>query len=132
MPVILNKVERINPQNRTAPAKWYASVKTVTQLSESAVARQIADETTLNRKEAEMALAQFEKVLINNLLQGNSVQMGDWGSFRLTCNSDSADRKEALTANSVKGLNIRFTPGKAIKEALKKANFVFAENLVKK
>jgi len=132
MPVILNKVARINPQNRTAPAKSYATVKTVSQLSESAVARQIADETTLNRKEAEMALAQFEKVLINNLMQGNSVQLGDWGSFHITCNSDSADTKEALTANAVKGLNIRFTPGKAIKEALKKANFVFAENLVSK
>ena len=132
MPVVLNKIERKNPQNMAAPPKWYATVKTVTQLSENAVARQIADETTLNRKEAEMALAQFEKVLITNLLQGNSVQLGDWGSFHLTCNSNCTDTKEALKANAVKGLNIRFTPGKAIKDALKNANFVFAESLVSK
>ena len=54
MPVILNKVERANPLNRSLPKKWYATIKTITQVSESAVARQIADETTLNRKEAEM------------------------------------------------------------------------------
>ena len=132
MPVILNRVERINPLNRTAPSKWYATVKTVSQVSEKEAAIQISDETTLNRKEAEMALDQFEKVLVANLLQGNSVQLGDWGSFHLTCNSESADTKEEITAASVKGLNIRFTPGKAIKEAIQKASFVFAENLVSK
>ncbi len=132
MPVFLNKVERGNPLKKTDPKKWYVTLKTVTQLKESDVARQIADETTLNRKEAEMALAQLEKVLITNLLASNSVQLGDWGSFHLTCNSEGMDTKEALTASAVEGLNIRFTPGKALKEALMKATFVFAEELVSK
>ena len=132
MPIILNRVERANPLNRSLPKKWYATIKTVSQVSESAVARQIADETTLNRKEAEMALAQLEKTLINNLLASNSVQLGDWGSFHLTCNSEGFDAKENVTAAAVKGLNIRFNPGKALKEALNKVSFVFAENLVSK
>ena len=132
MPIVLNKVARENPMDRTAPKKWYVTLKTVTQLREKEVARQIAEETTLNRKEAEMGLSQLEKVLLSNLLASNSVQLGDWGSFYLTCNSEGADTKEALTASAVKGLNIRFKPGKALKEALKKATFVFAENLVSK
>ena len=128
MPIILNRVERFNPLNKTK--KWYATLKTVSQVSESMAAKQIADETTLNRKEAEMALTQFEKVLINNLLSGNSVKLGDWGSFHLTCNSEASDTKEGVTAKNVKGLNIRFSPGKSLKEAIGKANFVFAETLV--
>ena len=132
MPVFLNRVERANPLNRSLPKKWYATIKTVMQIGESTVARQIADETTLNRKEAEMALTQLEKVLINNLLASNSVQLGDWGSFHLTCNSEGFDTKEGVTAAAVKGLNIRFAPGKALKEALNKAGFVFAEDLVSK
>jgi predicted histone-like DNA-binding protein len=129
MPVFLNKVERYNPL--TSVKKWYVTLKTVMQVSEREVAIQIADETTLNRKEAEMALSQFEKVLIANLLSGNSVKLGDWGSFYLTCNSAAADSKEALTVNAVRGLNIRFSPGKALKAAISKANFVFVENLIK-
>ena len=129
MPVLLNRVERMNPLDKTK--KWYLTLKTISQISEKEAAKQIADETTLNRKEAEMALAQFEKVLISNLLASNSVKLGDWGSFHLTCNSAGADAKETLTAKDVKGLNIRFTPGKALKEAIGKASFVFAENLVK-
>ena len=59
MPIILNRIERMNPL--TKAKKWYAALKTVTQVKESAVAKQIADETTLNRKEAEMAMAQLGK-----------------------------------------------------------------------
>lgn len=130
MPVLLNRIERSNPL--TKAKKWYVTIKTLSQIKENAVARQIADETTLNRKEAEMTLAQLEKILINNLLSSNSVQLGDYGSFHLTCNSEGKDVKEELTARSVKGLNIRFKPGKALRNALKGASFVFADNLTGK
>ena len=130
MPIILNRIERMNPL--TKAKKWYVALKTITQVKESAVARQIADETTLNRKEAEMAMAQLEKALIANLKTSCSVQLGDWGSFYLTCNSGGFETREEVTAQAVKGLNIRFKPGKALKEALKDASFVFAEDMVSK
>jgi predicted histone-like DNA-binding protein len=130
MPIVFNKVERANPQDRTAPKKWYPSLKSLGQVSEKEVAREIADETTLNRKEAEMALGQMEKVLLRNLLSSNSVQLGDWGSFYLTCNGEGRDSKEEVTVADIKNLNIRFMPGKALKESLKNAVFVFSEGLV--
>ena len=130
MPVLLNRIERINPLTKVK--KWYVAIKTIMQVKENAVAWQIADETTLNRKEAEMALAQLEKIFINNLLESKIVQLGDYGSFFLTCNSEGKDTKEELTARSAKGLHIRFNPGKALKEALKNATFVFAEGLISK
>ena len=127
MAIVLNRVERINPQTKTK--KWYATIKTVAQVKEKAVAKQIADETTMNRKEAEMALAQLEKVLINNLLSSRSVQLGDWGVFHLTCNSEGKETRGDINARAVKGLNIRFKPGKALREAIKSASFVFTDNL---
>jgi predicted histone-like DNA-binding protein len=130
MPIVVNKIERGNPQDRTVPKKWYPSLKALSQVGEKDVAREIADETTLNRKEAEMALDQFEKILLRNLLSSNSVQLGDWGSFYLTCNGEGCDTKEGVSAASIKNLNIRFMPGKALKEALKGAVFVFSEGLV--
>ena len=79
-----------------------------------------------------MALTQLEKVLTANLLMSRSVQLGDWGSFHLTCNSEGKETKGEVTARAVKGLNIRFKPGKELREALKKASFVFADDLVSK
>ncbi len=51
---------------------------------EKEVAKLLADETTLNPKEAEFAIAQLQKVVINLLLNGNTVQLGDLGGFRIT------------------------------------------------
>jgi nucleoid DNA-binding protein len=64
------------------------------------------------------------------LLQSNSIQLGDWGSFHLTCSSEGGDTKEAVTAGNIKNLNIRFTPGKALKKALQEATFIYSEHLI--
>ena len=77
MSIVFNRVERANPQDRTKK-KWYPVLRTIKKVSERDVAKEISDETTLNRKEAEMALEQLEKVLIKNLLSSNSVQIGEW------------------------------------------------------
>jgi predicted histone-like DNA-binding protein len=129
MLVFYNKVERVNPSDPTAPKKWYAVIKSIGQVNEKEVAKQLSDETTLNPKEAEMALSQFQKILIRLLTSGQTVQLGDWGSFRLTCNSESVDTKEEVKAENIKNLNIRFSPGQDLKESIQKVTFVAAESL---
>ena len=130
MAILFNKIQRLNPQNPGAEKKWYPSLKMLKRISEKEAAKQIADETTLNRKEAEMAISQFQKVLIANLLSGYSVQLGDWGSFYLSCNSEGSATKEEATATKIKNLNIRFVPGKELKDALKTASFIPVESMV--
>lgn len=129
MSIVFNRVERANPQDRTKK-KWYPVLKTIKKVNEKDVAKEISDETTLNRKEAEMALEQLEKVLIKNLLLSNSVQIGEWGSFHLTCKSEGSDTKEAVSAGNITNLNIRFTAGKNLRDALNGATYIPAESLV--
>jgi predicted histone-like DNA-binding protein len=129
MAIFYNKVERPRPGDLKTK-KWYAGLKMVGQAGEKEVARQIADETTLNPKEAEMALDQFRKILIRMLLDSKSVQLGDWGSFRLTCNSTGHDTREGVGAHSVKKFNIRFTPGKELRNALAGATLEATESIV--
>jgi predicted histone-like DNA-binding protein len=130
MAIFFNKVERANPLKRDEAKKWYPSLKTVTQLQQREVAKEIAEETTLNPKEAELALEQFQKVLIRNLLAGNSVQLGDWGWFSLTCSGSPADSRDTLTAANIKKLKIRFIAGKDLKNALAGASFKPTESMV--
>ena len=131
MAVFYNKVEKVNPSDRTAPKKWYAVLKSISLISEKEVAKLVADETTLNRKEAEMALDQFEKILVRLLLDGYSVRLGDWGSFHLTCNSAPSDSKAEVSASNISNLNIRFTSGKDLKSAIQKAQLVAADSMSK-
>jgi predicted histone-like DNA-binding protein len=130
MAIFYNKIERRNPQEATAPKKWYASLKTIRQVREKEVAKLVADETTMDPKEVEMALDRFQQILIRLLLDGHSVQLGDWGSFHLTCNSVGVDTKAEVVAGNIKNLNVRFTPGTELTDALKHASFIAADTLV--
>ncbi|OFX34901.1 MAG: hypothetical protein A2W92_17320 [Bacteroidetes bacterium GWA2_42_15] len=96
---------------------------------EKEVAKQISDETTLNPKEAEIALAQFQKVMIRNLLEGRTVQLGDWGSFHLTLSGTGSDTKEEVASANVTKINIRFNPGRELTEAISKAQLKPVESL---
>jgi predicted histone-like DNA-binding protein len=132
MSILFNKIERGNPQNPTAPKKWFTSLKTLNRVSEKEVAKLVSDETTINRKEVEMALDQFQKILVRLLLDSHSVELGDWGTFRLTCSGEGADTAEALTAANIKSLRIRFTAGKELRKALSDATFIAAETVLTK
>ena len=131
MSVLYNKVQRVNPVDKLADRKWYPVLRSLGLVKEKEVAKRLADETTLNPKEAEFAVAQLFKIVINILLEGGTVQLGDLGSLRLTAHCEGANTKEEVTANLIKGLNVRFSASEALKDALKKAHFIPAESLSK-
>lgn len=135
MAIILRKTQRVKPGTSkenmaSAEKKWYPVQHTLEQMDESAVAAQVADETTLNPAEALMAIRQLRKVVLRALLDGKSVKLGDWGSFQVRLSTDGAATKEALTAANVKQVRINFQPGNEMKAALQKATFVWADNLM--
>lgn len=132
MAIFYNKIQRINPSDKSKPALWYAVLKSVGMVKEKQVAREIADETTLNPKEAELAIGQLPKVVINNLLAANTVQLGDLGSFRLTAESEGSATEAEVSASNIKNLNVRFTASESLKEALKKATIKDASSLSSK
>lgn len=99
-------------------------------VDESEVAELIADETTLNPMEAQMAIRQLRKIVQRLLLDGKSVKLGNWGSFNVTLNTEGAATKDALTARNVKSVNINFQPGEELKTAMQKADFVWLNKMV--
>jgi predicted histone-like DNA-binding protein len=124
MALLFNKTERGNPSNPSAPKKWYPVLKSVKMVKEKEVAQKLADETTLNPKEAEMAVSQLLKVVIGLLLEGHTVQLGGLGSFRLTLSAEGADTEAEVTAAKIKKINVRFAESEELKAAIKKATFV--------
>jgi len=132
MAIFYNKTERGNPSNTAAPKKWYPVLKSTGLVKEREVAKLLADETTLNPKEAEMAVSQLLKVVTNLLLNGNTVQLGSLGSFRLTAKTEASNTKAEVTGTKIKKVNVRFTESKDLKDTLAKATFRDAASLSKK
>ena len=111
MAVFYNKMQRKNPSKPAEPAKWYPVLRRVEMMKEKDVERHISDETTLNPKEAEMAISQLKKVLIAALLNGQT--------------------EAEVSPAQVKKVNIRFQAGKELQEAINKAQFIEASSLSK-
>ncbi len=129
MALFYNKVQRKNPAKQSDPGKWYPVLRSVTQVTEKEVGKRIADETTLNPKEAEMAISQLLKVLKSELLAGNTVKLGDWGTFYLTVNSNGVATEQEVTATLIKQVNINFLAGDELRDSLDKAEFKPASSL---
>ena len=129
MSIIYNKVERINLKD-PKQKKWYPVIKSTGQVKEKEVAKLLADETTLNPKEAEMAVSQLMKVVANLLLNGKTVQLGELGSFRITAKTEASDKKEEVTAAKIKKVNVRFSESGELKNAMEKAKFIDAVTLI--
>lgn len=91
-----------------------------------------ADETTLNPKEAEMAVYQLEKVVSRLLLDGHTVQLGDLGTFNLTITAEGQKEEKKVSADDIKKVNLRFRISKTMREALDKATFKPVESLASK
>lgn len=121
MALFFKKTQRGNPSNPDAPKKWYLILKSVGTKRTREVAKEMADETTLNPKEAEISIYQLVKILIRMLKDGHTVQLDDLGTFYLTASSTASDSEDKVTAKNLTGLNIRFKPDKAFLEEINKA-----------
>ena len=132
MPIFYNKTERGNPSNLAAPKRWYPVLKSTGLIKEREVAKLLSDETTLNHKEAEMAVSQLLKVVTNLLLGGSTVQLGTLGSFRLTASTEASNTEAEVTGAKIKKVNVRFTESVDLKNALAKATFKDAKTMGKK
>ena len=129
MPILIKPVQRVDPSNPTGAKKWYIVQTTTRQVDETEVAMELSDETTLNASEAMMAIRQLRKIVIRHLKAGESVKLGNWGSFNLSLSTQGAETKEELTANNIKNVNINFQPDDEFKAELQKAQFVWVDKL---
>jgi predicted histone-like DNA-binding protein len=120
MSIFFNRVKRANPQNR-AIEKWYPTVNSLGLVRTKELAKQMADETTMNPKEAEIALYELVKVTKRLLTSGYTVQIDDFGTFYPTFKATGADTEAEATAAHVTDINIRFRPHADLKAAIAKA-----------
>ena len=116
-------------QDDQGAVKYYPSIKTLGRISEHDVAKELADETTLNPKEAEFVLAQLEKVVLRNIHDGKSVKIGDWATFFVTADTVGAETREECTADNIKSLRVHCRFGEDFRHELNKAEFVNKKKL---
>ena len=61
--------------------------------------------------------------LVEQLLNGNKIQLGELGTFGISISSEGAESIEKFTAKNIKAVNILFSPGADFENLIGRAEF---------
>ena len=105
-----------NPQKRTEE-KFYANPVNLGKKTLRDIAHDIAGRSSLTRGDIENVLSNFMDCLPHYLRDGFSVQLGEFGTMRLTLSSEGAATEKAFKTETIKP-RVIFTPGRELKSEL--------------
>ncbi len=79
--------------------------------------------STVSSVDTAAVLEAFLTVVPEKLADGNIVELGDFGSFRISVSSEGEPLAENVTARSITDTRVIFTPGKRFKQVLGTVEF---------
>ena len=102
--------------------KFYARLAPVTPINLKNLAEPISEACTVTIHDVKAVISALESQIVRELRNGNSVRLGDLGSFRPTLSSKGAATAEDFTAGHIKSVNVRFYSSPNMRFELSKAN----------
>lgn len=113
-----------NPMDETAAPKAYAKAQMRENMSFSAFVNHIASHNgVFSRGTVKGVLSDAVVCLVEQLLAGNKVQLGELGNFWISLTSVGAETLESFSASNIKEVNIIFTPGEDFVNLRDRATF---------
>jgi len=118
MALQFNIIEKANPQTREK--KWYASPRLTGNRDLKNLSKDLSEVSSLSAGDVQNVIANLIDQIPKWLMEGNSVKLDGFGSFRLSFSSVGEAVKEDITADSIKNVYILFEPDVAIKDRVNK------------
>ena len=109
-------VPKKNPQKREE-VKFYANPVNVGRKTLDDIARDISGRSSLTRGDISNVLYNFIDCLPPYLRDGFSIQLGEFGSMRVTLSSKGAETEKTFKTETIKP-RVVFTPGTELKREL--------------
>lgn len=83
------------------------------------IAEKISLTCTVTEHDIKAVLSALQEQIVFALRNGNSVRLGDLGSFRLTMQGNPSETREEVSAEKIKRIRVRFTSGSRLRTSLK-------------
>jgi predicted histone-like DNA-binding protein len=115
-----NVIPRKNPINKEV--KYYAQMAPVTPVTLGDVAEAIASNCTVTLHDCKAVLSALQEQIALNLRNGNSVRLGDLGSFHPVMKSSGALSADEFSTSHIKGLKVCFNMSSQMRYMLSKQN----------
>jgi predicted histone-like DNA-binding protein len=117
-------IERAAPGSEPVSKKWYATpVQSGKTVSLNDIAKEISGRSSLTRGDLNNALQNVTDELPLFLLMGRSVQLGDFGTLRISFSSEGVEEPQQFHTNMIRGVKVLFTPGKLLKKGISDLTF---------
>lgn len=117
-------IERANPQEKEAKKKWYASpVQAGKPITLDELAKVIAGRSSLTRGDVTNVLLNVTDELPMYLMKGYSVQLGNFGTLRLSFSSEGVENPDDFTIGMIRDIKIIFTASTELKAAIERISF---------
>ena len=117
----IKMVQRKNPQKKSE-VKFYASPVNAGKKTLRDIAKDIAGRSSLARGDIENVLTNFMECLPSYLRDGFSVQLGEFGTVRLTLSSEGALDEKTFKTETIKP-RVTFTPSVELKAGLRDSSY---------
>lgn len=115
-----NVVPRKNPM--TKAVKYYAQLGSFNPIKIASLAEAISRQCTVTVHDVKAVISALEEHICNNLRNGNSVRLGDLGSFRLSAKSTGTPTPDEFTTRQIKNLHVIFRPSTNLRFQLSTQN----------
>ena len=109
-------IQRRNPKDGTV--KFYSQVYTSEYMTLDDIAENISRECTVTVHDIKAVLSALQEQVLFALRDGNSVRLGDLGSFRLTLSGRPCETADEVTADTIEHLRVRFTMSSRLRSRL--------------
>ena len=106
---------RINPRDKEAAPKYYATAQKTSTVTLDELSENISHATTATRADVLAVITAVIDEMMNELKKGNSIILGDVGTFRMTINSKGAETAEDFDVSLIKKASVRYYPSRRVK-----------------
>ena len=128
MSIKFKAVQVVNPQDITAPRKFYAKATdaSITDLNE--LAELVAFNSSMSKTDCYAVLMGLETFVIRELERGRNVRLGELGTYKIGIQSEGRDTEEEVDSFAIKKAKINFRPGPGLRKMLKHLEYKKAQN----
>jgi len=112
-----------------ATVKYYPQIAPSTPITLSQITKRIEKRSTVSSADVKAVLDALQYEVIEALQNGNSVRLGDLGSFHLTIKADGTETAAAAKskgADLIKVVNVQFVKSTAMRDAFKLNSLEFS------
>jgi predicted histone-like DNA-binding protein len=118
-----NLIQRVNPRDLEAPRKYYAVKQPQGSVTVRELAARISRESMLGIIETTAVIEALLQSIPELLAEGKLVQLGEFGSYRLSLSSEGAESPETFSVGMINNPNLIFRAGREFQDKLTRVKY---------